>query len=387
VTNPLTELDLATLRRRRSVKWRQYPDDVLPLFVAEMDTPLAPPIQAALATAIRLGDTGYADPQRLPEAFAGFVARRFGWWPDPASMVIAADVASSMMNLLRVLTRRGDAVLFNTPGYPPFFPDIRNTGRQVRESPLSRSADGRYSLDLDRLAHDLAAPDVTAYVLVNPHNPTGLVLSRADLSAVAQLADQHGVRVIADEIHGPLCYPGVSFVPYLSLPEAQRGVSLMAASKAWNIAGLKAALIVPGTAAVDDVRAIPIEARFATGVLGVLASEVAFRSAEGWLDALLDGLTANRALLGTLVAEHLPQVGYQPPDATFLAWLDCRGLGLPPGREAEVFLDEGRVAVNAGPTFGQPGTGFVRLNFATSPQLLTAAVQQMAAAVSSRVSP
>jgi cysteine-S-conjugate beta-lyase len=378
--NPLAELDLTQLRRRRSLKWRRYPPEVLPLWVAEMDVPLAPGIREALHDAIDLGDTGYQHPGRLAEAFAGFSAARFAWWPDPGTMVHTSDVGRGLYEILQVVTRPDDAVLLNTPAYPPFFKHIPHAGRRVRESPLARDANGRYRLDPDRLARDLAAPDVTAYLLVNPHNPTGLVLSAAELSVVAQLCDDHGVRVLADEIHGPLTYPGATFVPFLSRPEAQRGFAFVGASKAWNLPGLKASLIVPGAEAVADLRRVPEEAQYATGLFGILASEVAFRECGEWLDALLAGLDANRMLLGALLADHLPEVRYVPPDATYLAWLDCRDLGLDtePG---EFFLRHAAVAVNAGPTFGTAGDGFVRLNFATSPRILTTGVERMAAAV------
>jgi cystathionine beta-lyase len=381
--NPLTELDLATLRRRRSLKWQRYPDDVLPLWVAEMDTPLAPPIRAVLEQAVALGDTGYADPDRLTEAFTGFAQNRFGWWPDPAAAMLVADIIQGVEHVLRVVTSPGDGVLMSTPAYPPFFRAIARTDRAVRTSPLGRDAGGRYRLDLDRLAADLAAPDVTAYILVNPHNPTGLVLSREELSAVAALCEDHGVRVLADEVHAPLTYPDVRFVPYLSLPEAQRGFAFSGASKAWNLAGLKTGLVVAGADALDDLRRIPEDAQYVASLFGVIAADAAFRSGGPWLADLVAGLDANRFLLGSLLATHLPEVGYVPPDATFLAWLDCSALRL--GDDpARVFLERGRVALSPGQDFGAPGGGFVRLNFGTSPETLTAAVERMAAAVTGR---
>jgi cystathionine beta-lyase len=376
----LTELDLNRLRSRRSEKWRSYPDDVLPLFVAEMDTPLAAPISAALREAVDLGDTGYAHPGRVAEAFAGFAYGRFGWWPDPARMALVADVTQGIEEVLRVVTRPGEAVLLNTPAYPPFFPQIPHAGRRVAEHPLELGADGRYRLDLERLDRDLAMPDVTAYLLVNPHNPTGLVFDRDVLLAVAELAAKHRVRVLADEIHAPLVYPGAVHVPYLSLPDVD-GFAFVSASKAWNLAGLKAALVVAGSRDGDDLRRISPGALSAAGLFGVIASEVAFRHGVPWLDSLLTGLDGNRRLLAETLATELPEVRYVLPDATFLAWLDCRDLEL--GDDpAAVFLAQGRVAVNAGPSFGPPGAGFVRLNFATHPRLLVTAVQQMGAAVS-----
>jgi cystathionine beta-lyase len=378
---PLTAYDLPALRQRRSMKWRRYPDDVLPLWVAEMDTPIAPPIAAAMRAAIDRGDTGYADPGQLAEAFVGFAQHRWGWWPDPAEIRLVGDVADGIREALRLVTRPGDEVLINTPAYPPFLRLIPHADRGVRTSPLAREPGGRYRLDLDRLARDLAAPEVTAYLLVNPHNPTGLVLSRDELSAVAGLCDEQGVRVLADEIHAPLIFPEAKFVPILTLAEAQRALAFHAASKAWNLAGLKAAVVVPGVGAVDDLRSMSRDVEVAAGLLGVLASDAAFRHGGPWLDELLAGLDENRALLGSLLAAELPEVGYLPPEATYLAWLDCTGLRLGPD-PAEIFLEYGRVALSPGPTFGDPGDGFARLNFGTSPDLLAEGVRRMAGAVS-----
>jgi cystathionine beta-lyase len=380
VVNPLIQIDLAALRRRRSMKWRRYPDDVLPLWVAEMDTPLAPPVADALERAVALGDTGYADVGHLAEAFAGFAYTRFGWWPDPAHCALVGDVAQGIAEVLRIVTAPGDVVLIGGPTYSPFRRIIPHTGRVLRENPMTRGADGRFRLDLDRLAHDLAAPDVKAYLLVNPHNPAGTVPSRSELVAVATLCAEHGVRLLSDEIHAPLVYPGSDFVPVLTLPEAERAIAFVSASKAWNLAGLKGALAVAGPAAVADVRALPEDAEIAAGMFGVLASEAAFRAGGPWLDDLLAGLDHNRTLLESLFAKHLPGIGYAAPEATFLAWLDCSGLGLGDDPAAH-FLERGRVALSAGPEFGPMGRGFARLNFATSPEILTEAVQRMAAAL------
>ena len=380
--NPLTQLDLPTLRRRRSMKWREYPDDVLPLWVAEMDTLLAPPVAAALSEALTLGDTGYVHVGQLAEAFAAFASQRFGWWPEPAHCVLAADVAQGVMDVLRVVTGPGDTVLIHGPTYPPFRRLLPAAGLRLQESPLARDAStGRYSLDLDRLDADLASPAVRAFLFVSPHNPTGTVFSRDELAAVVSLCEKHGVRLLADEIHAPLVYPSEgTFVPLLSLPSAERAIAFVSATKAWNLAGLKASLIVAGPAAVDDVRAIPADAAVNAGLLGVIASEAAFRSGGPWLDDLVAGLDHNRTLLDSLLAKHLPGVGYVPPAATFLAWLDCSDLGLGPDPAAR-FMERGRVALSPGPDFGPMGAGFVRLNLATSPEILTEAVRRMASAV------
>jgi cystathionine beta-lyase len=369
---------------RRSEKWRAYPEDVLPLWVAEMDTPLAPPIRAALHDAVELGDTGYVHPAALPQAFAEFCLGRFGWVVEPERCAVVPDVMIGIQAVLRAVTAPGSGVLINPPVYPPYYSFVTQLDRRVVESPLVLEPDGRWRLDLDRLEADFARTDVSAYLLCNPHNPTGLVLARDELCAIAELAERHNVVVLADEIHGPLVYPqGAVFVPFLSLADevggAARAYAFGSASKAWNLPGLKAAVAVAGPEADPDLGVLPEELLFGAGLLGVLASEVALREGVPWLDALLVGLDANRILLGRMLAEALPEVGYVPPDSTFLAWLDCRALHL--GDDpAAVFLRHGRVALNAGPTFGAAGRGFVRLNFATSPQILAEAVERMAAA-------
>jgi cysteine-S-conjugate beta-lyase len=383
MVNPLAALTLDELRRRRSEKWRAYPPDVLPMWVAEMDTPLAPPIREALLAAVELGDTGYPTPAGLPEAYAEFAARRFGWRPDPGAMALVPDVMQGIVAVLEQITDRGSGVVINPPVYSPFYSFLPRAGRRLVESPLALT-DGGWRLDTERLADDLARPDVQAYLLCNPHNPTGTVLSRDELVTVAELATRHRVRVLVDEIHAPLTYPGFRHVPFLSLadqaPAAAAGFAVVSASKAWNLAGLKAALAVAGPAAVGELSGIPHDVREGGGIFGVVASEAALRGGTPWLDDLLAGLDANRRLLADLLAGQLPAVGYRPPQATYLAWLDCRALDLP-GEPAEVFLSRGRVAVNEGLEFGKPGHGFVRFNFATHPEIVTEAVRRMAAAI------
>ena len=364
------------------MKWRQYPQDVLPLWLAEMDTPLAPPVREALAAAIELGDTGYVHEGALADAYSEFALANFAWVVEPSCSRVMPDVMTAITAVLAQVTSPGDGVIITTPVYPPFFAYLGLAGRVVVESPLGWSVEAGYVLDLDRLATDFARPEVAACLLSNPHNPTGLVLTRQELLAVAELGERHGVRLLVDEIHSPLVYAGSVHTPILSTVDesagAARSFAFVSASKAWNLPGLKAALVIAGPEAVESLSAAPSELFMGTGLLGVLASEAAFREGVPWLKRLLVGLDANRDLLGRLLADALPGVGYRPPASTYLTWLDCRGLGL--GDDpAAVFLDRGRVAVIPGHAFGEPGRGFVRLNFATSPQVLAEAVSRMAA--------
>ncbi|MEV0830135.1 MalY/PatB family protein [Nonomuraea rubra] len=380
-TSVLTAYSAEELRRRHSVKWREFPLDVLPLRIAEMDTPLAEPIAAALTAAIHRGDTGYALAGRLPEAFAGFAARHYGWRPDPAAARLVPDVMSGIVETLQIVTRPGDRVVVNTPGYPPFFYWLERIGRQVVSNPLADGPHG-YQLDLDLLEHDFAA-GARAYLLCNPHNPTGRVFTREELAQVAALADRYDVRIVVDEILAPLTYPGPRHIPFPSLdsPAAARSIALVSASKAWNIAGLKAALAVPGPDARADVAAIHEEVSEGAGLFGVIASEAAFSHGEPWLRHVIAALDANRHRLAAELASHLPGIGYQPPQAGYVAWLDCRALALGWDADpAQVFLQHGRVGLSSGLRFGPEGQGFARLNFATAPERLTEGVRRMATA-------
>ena len=398
VLNPLEQLSLDQLRQRTSAKWRTHPADVLPLWVAEMDVPLAPPVHAALTEALAIGDTGYQVGTAYAEAFAGFASERWGWNGVVVERTaVVPDVMLGIVEVLHLVTAPGDTVVVNCPVYPPFYAFLESIGRRVAEVPLNPA--GR--LDLAALEEAFAEPvdgsRPTAYLLCSPHNPTGTVHTYAELTAVAALAQRHRVRVVAEEIHAPLVLPGAQFVPYLSVPGAQDGFSLVSASKGWNLAGFKAALLVAGPLAADDLARLPEVVSHGPSHVAVIAHAAALRSAGTWLDALLLGLDDNRRLLGDLIAEHLPEVSWTPPEATYLAWLGCRGLfpdaASDEGADARglvtstagpagVFLERGRVALSAGAAFGSGGSGFVRLNFATSRQILTQAVRQMGAVAS-----
>ncbi len=220
VTVPLTVDDVAVLRRRRSAKWRTYPDDVLPLPVAEMDFGLAPPVREVLAEAVARSDSGYAfaGPE-VAEALAGFAADQWNWTIDPNAVALATDVGVGCVDMLRVVCRPGDAVVANPPVYPPFFRWVEEVGCRLVEVPLRRDGGAAWWLDLAALA-DAFARRPAAYLLCSPHNPVGRVHAPEELAEVARLAGRHGVAVISDEIHAPLVLPGATFTPFLTVPGA-----------------------------------------------------------------------------------------------------------------------------------------------------------------------
>ena len=273
-------------------------------------------------------------------------------------------------------------MLINPPVYPPFFFRISLLGREVVEAPLAVDGAGRYDLDLDLIDSVLAAGHVRAYLLCSPHNPVGRVWSRDQLTAIADSCARHGTALIVDEIHAPLILPGARHVPFLSLdhPVTERVIAFNSASKGWNIPGLKCGVAIAGSPAAAAVlrRALGRAARGRARRAG-LGRRVHPRPGLAGRDAGPD-----RRVTGTcsasLLAEHLPAVGYVPPQASFLAWLDCRALGL--GDDpAAAFLERGRVALSPGPDFGAAGRGHARLNMGTSPELLAEAVRRMAAAL------
>lgn len=376
------DLSLAKLRGRTSAKWTTYPPDVLPAWVAEMDFPLAEPIKRRLQRAIDIDDAGYAQPKSIREPFVAFAKSRYGWTVDPARILVAPEVMVAVAEILRVVTKVGDGVVINPPVYPPFLQTIEEVGRTVVEVPLAHVPGGGWDLDFPALekAFDAGAK---AYLLSNPHNPVGRVFEKAQLEEIAKLAKRYGVIVIADEIHAPLTLPGAVHIPFVSVSESigANAITVTSASKAWNLAGLKCAVIVAGSQAMQTaLKKLPIELGERTGHLGVLANIAAFEEGASYLDGLLAHLDHNRTMMSELIGVYLPAVKYIPPQAGYLAWLDCSALGL--GDDpAKTFLKKGKVAVMRGLDFGRQGACFARVNMGTSGKILSEVVGRMGKAL------
>lgn len=352
-------------RLRSSYKWRAFPDDVLPAFVAEMDFDLAPAVQRALATAVTNSDTGYTSRSpELGQAFSAFAGRRYGWQIDPKNVAKVPDVMSGILEVLRRAARPGAGVVINTPVYHPFFTHITEAGGRVVEAPLARHGRG-YEVDFDSL--ERAFNDASVYLLCNPHNPTGLVFSRAQLEQIVALAERHDVTILSDEIHAPLVIGRQQHVPLLSIGEnaSARTISFHSASKAWNTPGLKCAQAVCNS---DSMRAVleslPEAVTFRTGHLGVIASVAAYTDTSSWLDDLVHALVRSHDLFADLLSEADTGLLHVRPAATYVAWLDCRALEL--GADpAVVFRERGRIAFDSGLRFGTNGAGYCRATLAT----------------------
>lgn len=371
----LFTLGLDDLRRRTSIKWQRFEPDVLPMFVAEMDCALPPRVAERLQRVIDDGDTGYPELPFYERAFADYAAWQWGWDLDPASDIgLAGDVMSGMREVLLAVTEPGDAVAFNTPIYPPFRSITTGTGRVPVEVPMR--ADGR--LDLVALAEAFTSlPRPTAYLLCSPHNPNGTVHTREELAAVALLAAEHGVTVISDEIHAPLA--GAAHVPFTTLPGAEESVVVTSASKSFNLAGLKAGLVIAGSGARGTLRKLPGWVAESASHLAVLAHSVALTDAREWLAEVSAEIAENKAHLAAELARHLPELRYTPSEGTYLAWLDCSPLRLP--NPALRFHEVGRVRFSPGRDFDRSAEQFVRINVATSTELISEGVRRMAASI------
>lgn len=380
VANPFADLGLEYLRRRTSAKWRHYPDDVLPLWVAEMDAAIAPEITAAVVAALEAGDTGYAYGTAYAGAMAGFAADRWGWEIDPLTTARVTDVLTGVLEVLRVTTTEADPIVVTPPVYPPFYMVAKTLGREVVEAPLGE--DGRLDPASLEAALRTASADgrQATLILSNPHNPTGIVHTADELTMLGELARRYGVRVISDEIHAPLVMPGVTFTPYLKANPDGPDISVTSSSKGWNLAGFKAAIAIPGSEATDVLAALATRAGGHPGHIGVIAHTAALDHARPWLDAAIAGIDSNRHLLADLLIERLPGATYRPPDGTYLAWVGCAGLGL--GDDPAVTcLERGKVAFSSGTPFGPGGEGYLRINIATAPELIAEGVDRIVASL------
>ena len=361
------DLTIDELRRRTSIKWTRWEPDVIPMFVAEMDTRMPEAVTEALTRAIADGDTGYPEQPIYEEAYADFASWRWGWDADPSTFRTSGDVMQGMRHALEAATDPGDGVVFNPPIYPPFRSIIDATGRRPVEVPL---VDDR--LDLERLARAFA-DGARAYLLCSPHNPNGTVFTRAELEQVAELARAHDVTVIVDEVHAP--FNGPEFTPYLALENVGKAILSTSAAKAFNLAGLKAGLLAASPDSLPALRSMPDLVGEATSHLGVIAHTAGLDGARDWIVEAQAEIEANKRLFARLVDERLPALRYEPSRGTYLAWLDCTPLGLAhPGRH---FHEEARVRFNFGDDFGSQYSQWVRVNLATAPAIIEEAVEKL----------
>jgi len=376
------DLDLDRVRNRPGIKWERHGDDVLCAWVADMDLEVPEFITNAVIERINSGGLGYGfydEPIPVLEAFRDRMRNAFDWRVEVSEIIRVHDVIQGLELVLDTLVPPGAGVVVQTPVYPPFYSSIEGVGRRWVANPLVEMETG-WSLDFEHLESVASQQDVSALLLCHPHNPSGFVMDKTDLAQVIEIADRHDLLVISDEIHCDLVYAPNEHLPTASISElaAQRTVTLIAATKTFNMAGLRMAFV--HTASEKYLPSLQqIRPRMIGGIngLGQVATVAGWQHGDAWLSELVAGLDRNRHLLGELLNDYLPAVHYRLPEATYLAWLDCRELGL--GDDpAEIFLAQNKVALSSGPDFGIEGLGYVRLNFATSPKMLQMIVERMA---------
>lgn len=371
--------DLGRLRSLDGVKWSRHRDDVIPAWVADMD--LLPPPMAleAIQRVVDRADFGYNLVARsaLTEAFSRWQSEAHGWEPDPEHCVLFNDVLHAIDYTLWHTTDPGDGIVLLTPIYPPFLAALASSGRRLVDVPLRRSDDG-WHLDPEIL--DAAIDDTTRVILsCNPHNPTGHVFTAAELTAIAEVAERRDLLVISDEVWGDLVHPGSVHLPapMVSPTLADRSVTISAASKSFNLAGLRSAVAHLGSPSVrTQFLDHPGHLRGAVNTLGAEAALACWREARPWLDQLRTHLAAQRDHLASRLAGELPAIWWVPPQATYLAWLDVAGLEIGP-EPARTIRDRCRIALSSGLDFGSGGSDFVRLNFATDRALLDLMIDRL----------
>ena len=356
-------------------------DRVLPLWVADMDFPAAPPIQAAIRKRAEHGVFGYASKgKRYLSAVAGWMQRRHGFLVEQEWIVPTPGVVPGLHLCVRRFTKPGDKILIQPPVYHPFRYSIERNQRVVAANPLILD-NGRYQMDFAQLEQTCQDPEVKLAILCSPHNPVGRVWSTDELTRFAEICTRHDVLVMADEIHGDLIMPGHKFVSYGSLDESltENVIVGTAPSKSFNLAGLQTAnLIIRNQTLREELRAeMAATGLFTVNPFGIVATEAAYNEGEPWLAAVISHIDANLDLLEAYVSEHIPPLKVIRPEGTYLAWVDCRALGLAGDALHSLMMDKAKIYLDRGDVFGPEGEGFMRFNVACSRSILEQALSRV----------
>jgi len=367
------------MRHPDSAKWNYYDEDVLPLWVADMDFRSPEPVLRALQDRVEHGVFGYGwDPRELREVIVDRLQRLYDWQVSPEALVFFPGVVTAFNLVCHAFGSRGDGVLLQTPVYSPMLYAPAGAGLTNDEMELTRCPDGRYEIDFD-LFQEAISDRTRIFILCNPHNPVGRVFRREELAQMADICLARNILICSDEIHCDLVFEGSQHLPIATLaPEvADQTITLMAPSKTFNVPGLKCSLaIVQNPELRKTLKETHTGLVHGVNVMGYTAALAAYRDGQPWLDEVLQYLEANLDLLVEYVKAHLPGISMSRPEGTYLAWLSCHEAGIP-GNPYEFFLKEARVAMNDGATYGQGGEGFVRLNFACPRWRLTEALDRM----------
>jgi len=376
-----------------SVKWELAPqifgvDGITPMWIADMDFRGPEAVVEALKRRAEIGVYGYTGkPDYLYEAVGGWLERRHGWRVEKDWICYSPGVAAALNACVLTLTEPGDRVVIQPPVYPPFFQTVKENGRELVLNPL-RLMDGKYRMDLDDLRVKIRESGAKMLILCSPHNPVGRVWSKDELERLAQICDEHGIIVVSDEIHADLVlrpHKHISLVQAAPRLE-NRAIVCMAPTKTFNMGGLAISFtIIPNPQLRESFLEYLKKAHLtAVNPFSLTAADAAYRHGDEWLDRVLDYIKANFEHLADFIHRRLPELKVNVPEGTYLAWIDCRGLGLEPDDLQRFMLKEARVALNVGSTFGDEGAGFMRMNMAAPRSVLDEALARIEAAVAAR---
>lgn len=372
-----------------SGKWHYFGEDVLPMWVADMDFRSPEPITKALHERIDHGVFGYGlDSPKLKEVICARMQHLYNWTITPEDIFFLPGLVCGLNVVSRAIGEKGDGVLTTVPVYPPFLTAPTNQEHTLHVAALDEHVAGQqihYTVNYDAFAAAIQ-PNTRLFLLCNPHNPIGRAFTREELLRMAAICQQHDLIICSDEIHADLLLGGARHIPIASLdPEiAQRTVTILAPSKTYNLPGLGCSLaIIQNPELRRQVQKAAAGIVPHVNILGYVAAIAAYSECDDWLDQLRTYLTANRDFMVTYLKEQLPAIRTTVPEATYLAWLDCRAAGIE-GNPQKFFLEKAKVALNDGPMFGQGGAGFVRLNFGCTRATLEQGLAQMAAALAAK---
>lgn len=357
-------------------------DDVIPLWVADMDFAAPEAITSALSARAAHPVYGYTlYPDSLYDALIAWMKARHGWDIEREWIIMAAGVVPSLHAAVSAFTQAGDGVIVQPPVYFPFFSAVTSQLRRLVENPLRLDVD-RYRIDFEHL-EQCCAQGAKLLLLCSPHNPVGRVWTRDELAEILRIARRHDLVVFADEIHHDLVYPGVRHHPLATLEGGDNLVTAVAPSKTFNIPGLGlSALVVPNPVHREALhRAFDRAHAGNHNPFSIAAFEAGYRSGAPWLDALMDYLAQTRDVVTEFAARHLHGIGVIPAEGTFLLWLDCRGLGLGDEALEHFFVHAARVGMNPGTVFGSGGSGFMRLNIGAPRPVIEMALARIAMAL------
>lgn len=367
-------------------KWDQYPQDVIPMWIADTDFRCPQPVIDAMAARVQHGIFGYPmTPIDFSNAIVNWQTKRFGWNITPDMVEYTPAVIPAVIYAMRAFSCPGDKILVQMPAYHPFHAIIPDNGRYIAPNQLHQDANGEYQIDWEDFEAKAKHPRTKIFVLCHPHNPVGKAFTREELERMSDICARHNVLVVSDEIHSDIVYAPAKHIPFGSLNEqaANNCIVCVNPSKTFNIAGMRSgAVVIPNKliherfySAVEDNKA------YGRTIFGTLPIEVAYNECDYYADELLEYLQGNLAYLKAYLAEHIPQIKIYNPQATYLMWLDCKALNMEPAALNDFFLKTAKVAMNNGASFGPGGAGFMRMNIACTRATLTAALERINKAV------